>query len=99
MVSSLIGNFQFMAMNKTLDLIEKEVRYSQIHLGYILEKQNEYLPKLKDIWDSLIRMESRQMELAGGAGNISITINTTGDTRAILDALTRELKQLGVLPR
>jgi tape measure domain-containing protein len=99
-VSGIIGNFQMAGMNKTLDLIEKEVRYSQIHLLYILEKQNEYLPKLKDIWDSLIRMEQRQMDFAGaGAGGVSITINTTGDTRQLLEALTRELKQLGVIPK
>jgi hypothetical protein len=86
-------------MNKTLDLIEKEVRYSQIHLLNLLEKNNEFLPNLKNIWESLIRMEQRQMTVAG-AGNVNITINSSGgDPRAMLDALTRELKQLGVIPR
>jgi hypothetical protein len=98
-VSSIISNFQFAAMNKTLDLIEKEVRYSQIHLLHLLEKNNEYLPKLKDIWDSMIRMETRQMGLAGGGGAVTINISTTGDTRQLLDALTRELKLLGVIPQ
>lgn len=98
-ISSVISNFQFAAMNKTLDLIEKEVRYSQIHLLYILEKQNEYLPKLKDIWESLIRMETRQMGVAGG-GAASVTINVNGgDPRQVLEAITRELKQLGVIPK
>jgi TP901 family phage tail tape measure protein len=45
-VSSIIGNFQMYAMNKSLDLIEHEVRYSQIHLLHILEKINEHLPGL-----------------------------------------------------
>jgi tape measure domain-containing protein len=98
-ISGIIGNFQFAAMNKTLDLIEKEVRYSQIHLLHLLEKNNEYLPKLKDIWDSLIRMETRQMGLAGGGAPVTINISTTGDTRQLLDALTRELKLLGVIPQ
>jgi tape measure domain-containing protein len=96
-ISSVVANFQFAAMNKSLDLIEKETRYSQIHLLHLLEKNNEYLPKLKDIFDSLIRMELR----GGGFGsgnNVQITINTTGDTRQMLDALTRELKLLGVVP-
>jgi tape measure domain-containing protein len=96
-LSSVVANFQFAAMNKSLDLIEKETRYSQIHLLHLLEKNNEYLPKLKDIFDSLIRMELR----GGGFGsgnNVQITINTTGDTRQMLDALTRELKLLGVVP-
>ena len=94
-VSSIISNFQFAAMNKTLDLIEKEVRYSQIHLLHLLEKNNEYLPKLKDIHDSMIRQEGRQMAMAG---NVTINISATGDTRTLLDAITRELKQLGVIP-
>jgi hypothetical protein len=98
-VSSIISNFQFAAMNKTLDLIEKEVRYSQIHLLHLLEKNNEYLPKLKDIWDSLIRMEARGMAVGGGGGAVTINISTTGDTRQLLDALTRELKLLGVIPQ
>jgi tape measure domain-containing protein len=98
-ISGIIGNFQFSAMNKTLDLIEKEVRYSQIHLLHLLEKNNEYLPKLKDIWDSLIRMETRGMAVGGGGGAVTINISTTGDTRQLLDALTRELKLLGVIPK
>jgi len=52
-VSGVIGNFQFMAMNATLDLIEKEVRYSQIHLYWILDKLNEYIPGLVGIEDRL----------------------------------------------
>ena len=96
-ISSVISNFQFAAMNKTLDLIEKEVRYSQIHLLHLLEKNNEYLPKLKDIHDSMIRTEGRQMAMAGG-NNVTINISATGDTRTLLDAITRELKQLGVIP-
>ena len=94
-ISSVISNFQFAAMNKTLDLIEKEVRFSQIHLLHLLEKNNEYLPKLKDIHDSMIRQEGRQMAMAG---NVTINISATGDTRTLLDAITRELKQLGVMP-
>lgn len=96
-ISSVISNFQFAAMNKTLDLIEKEVRYSQIHLLHLLEKNNEYLPKLKDIHDSMIRTEGRQMAMAGN-NNVTINISATGDTRTLLDAITRELKQLGVIP-
>jgi tape measure domain-containing protein len=98
LVSGVIGSFQMAGMNKTLDLIEKEVRYSQIHLLHILEKQNEYLPKLKDIWESLIRMETMQMSVAGGGANVTINVNG-GDPRQMLEAITRELKQLGVIPK
>lgn len=65
-VSGVIGNFQMMGMNKTLDLIEKEVRYSQIHLLNTLNKANEYWPYMKTCWESLIRMEQRQMAVGGG---------------------------------
>lgn len=99
-VSGVIGNFQMMGMNKSLDLIEKEVRYSQIHLLNTLNKANEYWPYMKTCWESLIRMEQRQMTVADAGASVNITINTSGgDPRAMLDALTRELKQLGVIPR
>lgn len=48
-ISGIIGNFQMAGMNKSLDLIEHEARYSQIHLLNILEKLNEYIPGIKDI--------------------------------------------------
>lgn len=47
-VSGIIGNFQMAGMNKTLDLIEKEVRYSQIHLSYILANTNDFFHR--DWW-------------------------------------------------
>lgn len=54
-VSGVVGNFQMAGMNKSLDLIEHETRYSQIHLLYILQKLNDHLPKLTDLhsffWD------------------------------------------------
>jgi hypothetical protein len=45
-------------MNKSLDLIEHETRYAQIHLRHILEDGvNKWLPKLAEIagfnWDVL----------------------------------------------
>lgn len=46
-ISSVVGNFQMAGMNRTLDLIEKEVRYSQIHLETSLNLYNRYLPKLE----------------------------------------------------
>lgn len=48
-ISSIVGNFQMAGMNRTLDLIEKEVRYSQIHLNYILDRANAHLPKLDGV--------------------------------------------------
>lgn len=98
-VSGVIGNFQMAGMNKTLDLIEKEVRYSQIHLLHTLEKANEYWPYMKTCWESLIRMEQRQMAVgAGGGASVVINLNG-GDPKAALEEITRTLKQFGVIPR
>lgn len=57
LISGVIGNFQMSGMNKTLDLIEKEVRYSQIHLQYILEMANTWWPWLDNL-AQLQRLES-----------------------------------------
>lgn len=49
-ISSVIGNFQMAGMNKTLDLIERYTRFSEIHLKHILEDDlNKYLPVLDAI--------------------------------------------------
>jgi hypothetical protein len=65
-ISGIFGNFQMAGINKTLDLIEHEARYSQIHLLNTLNKANEYWPYMKNCWESLIRMEQRGMNVAGG---------------------------------
>jgi len=98
-ISGVIGNFQMAGINKTLDLIEKEVRYSQIHLLHILEKGNEFWPYMKSVWESLIRMEQSQMAVgAGGGASVVINLNG-GDPKAALEDITRTLKQFGVIPR
>lgn len=98
MISSIVGNFQFMAMNKTLDLVEKEVRYSQIHLLYTLEKANEYWPYMKSCWESLVRMEQRGAGLAGGvqvnmAGSYLLTDSALDD---FIERIARQLKNQGI---
>lgn len=57
LISGVIGNFQMSGMNKTLDLIEKEVRFSQIHLQNLLEFANRYWPILDNLHE-LQRLES-----------------------------------------
>lgn len=104
-VSGIIGNFQMMGMNKTLDLIEKEVRYSQIHLLNILEKANDYWPWLKAIHERLYEIRAVGVKLEDGgslafAGGPQVTININGgNPQQTLADLTRLLKQYGVLPR
>lgn len=49
-VSSIVGNFQMAGMNKSLDLIEHETRFSQIHLKELVERaQNLFLAELPAI--------------------------------------------------
>lgn len=104
-VSGIIGNFQMMGMNKTLDLIEKEVRYSQIHLLNILEKANDFWPWLKAIHERLYEIRAVGVKLEEGgslafAGGPQVTININGgNPQQTLADLTRLLKQYGVLPR
>lgn len=57
LISGVIGNFQMSGMNKTLDLIEKEVRYSQIHLANLLEYANAWWPAFENL-AQLQRLES-----------------------------------------
>lgn len=57
LISGVIGNFQMSGMNKTLDLIEKEVRYSQIHLANLLEFANAWWPTFENL-AQLQRLES-----------------------------------------
>jgi len=57
LISGVIGNFQMSGMNKTLDLIEKETRYSQIHLANLLEYANAWWPSFENL-AQLQRLES-----------------------------------------
>ncbi len=75
-ISGVIGNFQMSGMNKTLDLIEKEARYSQIHLLNTLNKANEYWPYMKAVWESLVRMETAGG--FGGAGGGTVNVSMAG---------------------
>lgn len=86
-ISSVVSNFQFAAMNKSLDLIEKEVRYSQIHLLHILENSNKYWPwiqyahdRLRQLVDSGIGVYNAPGHTfnvggAGGGGGQTINID------------------------
>ena len=65
-------------MNKSLDLIEHEVRYSQIHLLYILEKMNQYLPKLADIHQRLIEIIVDGIKIRGGGEGLTVNITVNG---------------------
>jgi tape measure domain-containing protein len=110
-VSGVIGNFQFAGMNKSLDLIEHETRFSQIHLGYILEKLNQYLPFLQSNNDALwavraslfdpvaARLEQLVSIAVGGGGKgANVTINVSGsDPKATAEQVVKYLKQYGVV--
>ena len=78
-ISSVIGNFQMAGMNKTLDLIERYTRYSEIHLQHILEDGvNKWLPKLDQIngflWETFI-------------GAFASLMSTTEDIRDVVKSL------------
>jgi len=73
-VSGIIGNFQFMAMNKSLDLIEKETRYSQIHLLHLLEKANQYWPWMEHAHSRLVQMVNNGLGVFNQPGDAGLRI-------------------------
>ncbi|CAB4166686.1 Caudovirus, tape measure, N-terminal [uncultured Caudovirales phage] len=98
-ISGVIGNFQMAGMNKSLDLIEHEVRYSQIHLLNTLNKANEYWPYMKTCWESLIRMEQRGAGLAGGGVQVNMAgayLLTDAALDDFIERFSRRLKTQGL---
>jgi hypothetical protein len=88
-----------MAMNKSLDLIEHEVRYSQIHLLNTLNKANEYWPYMKNCWESLVRMEGRGAGLAGGGVQVNMAgayLLTDSALDEFIERIARQLKTQGI---
>ncbi|CAB4184916.1 Caudovirus, tape measure, N-terminal, partial [uncultured Caudovirales phage] len=92
-VSSIIGNFQMAGMNKTLDLIEKEVRYSQIHLLNTLNKANEYWPYLKQIHENTWGMHP---DRAGTRASVDFNVSPSF-MRDLVNEVGRALIQSGAL--
>lgn len=72
-INSAVGG----AKESTLNAVEKEVRFSQIHLLNILEKMNEYLPKLADIHQRLVEIivDGLKIREGGEALTVNITVN------------------------
>lgn len=110
-VSGIIGNFQMHGMNKTLDLIEKSTRYAEAYQLSILEKTNDYLPKLADIHQRLIEFRTLGIKLeAGGSlamagGGDAYYFDFTGanlngqsqqSIEKLLEAAITRLKQKGL---
>jgi tape measure domain-containing protein len=106
-VSSVIGNFQMQGMNKSLDLIEHETRFSQIHLLNILEKINKHLPGIDDLNKRLneaavngwkVWTEGAMVGAVAGGGGYTTTINFSGawigyrDVDTFVDDLVRRIK-------
>lgn len=102
-VSGIIGNFQMAGMNKTLDLIEKETRYSQIHLLNILEKANDFWPWLKAIHERLyeiravgVKLEAGgSLSMAGMGGPVTINIYEATDAQKVVEEIVRIFKLKG----
>lgn len=102
-VSSVIGNFQMMGMNKSLDIIVKHTLQTANDLANL--RADEWLreahlfAKLDDMWKTNLGI----YDLLGKgamAGGTTVTINLNGgDPKAALEEITRTLKQYGVIPR
>lgn len=96
-VSSIISNFQFAAMNKSLDLIVKHTLQTANQLIQGIQPQvNSYLPYLKSIHDRLFEIEKGGLRFGGGAGTVmnfagGITIEGP-DGDEMLKIILRQLK-------
>lgn len=75
LISGIVGNFQNAKQETTLNAIEHEVRYSQIHLLNTLIKANDFWPYMKLTWESLIRMEGRQANPSESGGGVTIDMS------------------------
>lgn len=102
-VSSVIGNFQMMGMNKSLDLIVKHTLQTANDLANLRAdswlREAHLFAKLDDMWKTNLNI----YDLLGKgamAGGTTVTINLNGgDPKAALEEITRTLKQYGVIPR
>lgn len=105
-VTGVIGAFQTAGMNKSLDLIEHETRYAQIHLLNILDRANTFWPALKDIIGYLWGTQTPYLQKICAAvesnftGGVPVTINIyeTSDARTTAREVVTELRRLGVVP-
>ena len=73
-INSAVGG----AKESTLGAVEKEVRFSQIHLLNILEKMNQYLPKLADIHQRLVDIVVDGLKIREGGEGLTVNITVNG---------------------
>lgn len=111
-VSGIIGNFQMMAMNKSLDLIEANTRFTQIGIigpGGMLDRLNTYLPgvvgiqeRLVDVRGALFDPVARNLEQinakigTGGAGGMTFNFSGVTNPRDMAELVVREMRLAGV---
>lgn len=106
-VSSVIGNFQMYAMNKSLDLIEWNTRKASIHAEHILTSGvNQYLAWLPSIHERLVELRQFGIGVNGNqlaAVGAGITVNFSGmvyggpsGIAAFTDLLVAELRRRGL---
>jgi tape measure domain-containing protein len=99
LISGIVGNFQMMGMNKTLDLIEHEVRATKNIVLDTLMQANLYWPGIKDIHERLYELRTVGIKIEGG-GSVVNNINggyfvSDRGLDELLDLLVRRLKQQG----
>ena len=103
-VSGVIGNFQMMGMNKSLDLIVKHTLQTANDLANLRAdawtREGHLFAKLDDMWKTNLGIYDLLGRSAAVAGGSSVVINLNGgDPKAMLEDITRLLKQYGVIPR
>ncbi len=111
-VSSIIGNFQFAGMNKSLDIIVKHTLETSLQLQSLQASANQWWPKLGMIHDRLAQIIASGVGVfnapgdqglriagavaGGGGGNTFNFYITNPDPRAVTDEINRYLRQRGL---
>lgn len=103
-VSSVIGNFQMAGMNKTLDLLEKSMRFLDINFAAFYQTALTYLPNLQSINEAIYThimpafAELIAANQAGAGGSEKIEVHVYLDSRELTGSQVRTMRRVGILP-
>ena len=105
-ISAVVANFQFAAMNKSLDIIVKHTLQAANDLANLRAdewtREGHLMAKLDDLWRTnlgIYDLLGKGIGGMGGGGGSTFNITVTGgDTRAVMENLTRMLKLHGAIP-
>jgi hypothetical protein len=105
-VTGIIGMFQQMHQETSLNAIEWNTRKSSLHLEALLNNANQFWPALKDLWGymwnaQLPMLQAIDAKLYGGGGGvttITFNISESKSARETAQEVVTLLKRHGIAP-